>query len=91
MVELLRISIADAAREQDVIEAVCALNGYQEHVIDPADPTRMVPNPMTRKRFVKEWIVQRLMGQVQEYRAGRAQARAREAAISAVNDEIKLT
>lgn len=61
----------DAARDR-IINAVCAVNGYQAQVPDPADPTKTIPNPVGKRAFAKDHVKSYLRATVQAYERSQA-------------------
>lgn len=46
----------DAATRDRIINAVAAVAGYQPTIPDPANPGQTIPNPSTKRAFVKDHL-----------------------------------
>ena len=65
----INITIKDTLYAKEV-EAVAAMNGWTETVQDPAfpeDPTKTIPNPVTKGQFFKKQLKAWARNQAVEY------------------------
>lgn len=52
---------------QRAVDAVAALNGWTENVVDPADPQATIPNPQSKVRFFNQWLKNKAINEITEY------------------------
>lgn len=71
-VNLLSLDVADAATRNRIVDALCAVNGYQAQVPDPVNPGQVIPNPVTKAAFAKEHVKAYLKATVLSYERSQA-------------------
>lgn len=74
-----------------VTNALCARGGYQETVVNPDDPTAMIPNPVTKPVFAQRRLAAWIKAEVREHEGVAASEGAMRQAMDAVDREIVIT
>lgn len=74
MPALLTLNVPDQATADRIVTALCAVNGYQDTVPDPANIGQTIPNPQTRQQFAKAQVMQFLRQTVVNYERSQAAA-----------------
>ena len=86
---VLSVTIPDAVVSR-VVDAVAYGNGYNDFIIDPANPVNQIPNPMTKAQFAKNILKDWIKANVITYEAAKAADIARQNAIDDVNSDVTI-
>lgn len=71
-----------------IVEAACALYGYQARVPDPSDPGGTIPNPQTPGQFAQQTIVRFCNDMVAAHKSQLAAEAARKQAVADLDAQV---
>lgn len=74
----------------ELVEAICANNGYAEIVPNPQNNGAPMANPLTPGQFAQQELVKWGMAHIQQYRAKQVQQVAADAAQQAADAQVAI-